>query len=134
MTRLADWEERLSAYIASAADRPHVYGEHDCFLHCMAAVEAVTGEDHAAPFRGRYANAAEGAALLREDGTGTLLRFLDKRFARKPIGKAGRGDIVMVGKSIGVCMGAQAVFVGEEGEREGLVTIPRGQWGRAWAV
>jgi hypothetical protein len=134
VTRLPDWEVRLSAYIASVADRPHAYGQHDCFLHCMAAAEAVTGIDHAAPFRDRYSNAAEGAALLRDDGAGTLLRFIDARFPRKPIGMAGRGDIVMVGKTIGVCVGAQALFVGVDDGREGMVDMPRGTWAKAWAV
>lgn len=133
MSRLPDWEARLLAYIAGVMDLPHVYGQHDCFLHCWAAVEAVTGVDHASQYIGRYDTAASAAALLRSEGEGTLLRFMDRRLARKPIGKAGRGDIVMVGKIIGVCMGANALFVGDEGERKGLVTVPRGTWDKAWA-
>ena len=142
MTRLPDWEQRLHEYIAAATDRPFVFGEHDCWLFASGAVETLTGVDPAADLRGRYSDDASAKALLRDIGAGTFLRLVQSRFKAKPVGLAGRGDLVWVRGGLGVCVGAQALFVGEERWaglagvplREGLVTVPRGAWQKAWAV
>jgi hypothetical protein len=142
MSRLPDWEELLSGYLADNAARPFSWGDNDCILFACGAVEAMTGVDPAADYRGQYSD-REGAALaLREIGKGTLVKTMDATFKRKPVGMAQRGDIVMFRGAAGVCVGAVALFVGEEHlldavpvpPREGLVPIPRALWERAWAV
>lgn len=140
--RLPDWEERLGLFIAENRDRAFAWGAFDCILMACAAVEAMTGVDPAAEYRGRYDDAKGAALALRELGKGTLVKTIDAVFPARPLGKAQRGDIVMFRGSAGICMGAFGLFVGEEAladavttpQREGLVSIPRALFERAWAV
>jgi len=142
MTRFPDWEQRLTDYIASVRMRPFEWGQHDCILFACAAAEAQTGRDAAAEYRGKYTDKAGAAKALRDIGEGTLLNTVDSQFAPKPVGRAQRGDLVMVDGAVGVCMGANALFVGEERlaeatgaiMREGIMAVPRALWERAWAV
>ena len=136
--RLPDWEQRLADFIAARQSMPFAWGSNDCALFATAAAAAITGVDRAEVFRGRY-DSREGAMLaLREVGQGTLLKTMDHLYPRKPLGFAQRGDLVARGKgkdmAIGVCMGPLCLFVGQEGEREGLVSVPRGDCSRAWGI
>lgn len=40
----------------------------------------------------------------------------------------------MVGGMVGVCIGADALFVGEQDDVAGLVRFPRADWARCWGV
>ena len=136
--RLPDWEERLGAYLLEVRERPHAFGSHDCALHGASAVEAIIGEDHGAPFRGRYSTAFGATRALKRFGAGTIEATFDAHLSPVPPAFAGRGDIVMAetasGPAIGVCIGGEAMFVGREGEFDGLVRLPRAVWTRAWKV
>ncbi|MDF0543328.1 hypothetical protein PX699_13300 [Sphingobium sp. H39-3-25] len=132
--RISTWEQALSEYLASVADREFLWGEHDCALHAANAILAMTGHDIAAPFRGRYSTAAGSARALKRYGAGTLEATFDALLPTRPVGYARRGDVVMHDGGVGVCVGSHAAFVGREGEREGLVMIPRADWTRAWGV
>lgn len=134
MTRRSTWEADLSAYIASVRSLPYVYGEHDCGLFAAGAVLAMTGEDHGAPFRGKYTNQLGCAKALKKYGAGDLESTLHELFERRQTGRLQRGDLVWSGDAVGVCMGAYALFVGQEGEVEGLVRIERAQWLGGWRV
>jgi len=142
MTRLPDWEARLSAWIVANRSREFAWGQWDCILMACSAVEAQTGVDPAAEYRGRYSDARGAAEALRELGEGTLIKTVDAEFDRRPVGKARRGDLVMFDQSIGVCVGGAGLFVGEERLTDaagipmhaGLVTIPRTSLTQAWTV
>lgn len=134
MTRRSTWEADLAAYIAEVRTRPYVYGEHDCGLFVAGAVLAMTGEDPGAPFRGQYTNEIGCAKALKKFGAGDLESTLDSLFEPCPPGFARRGDLVWSGDAVGVCFGPYALFVGQEGEHEGLVRVPRAEWSRAWRV
>lgn len=142
MRRLPDWEERLGAFIAEARDRPFAWGSWDCILMSASAIQAQTGTDIAAEYRGKYHDKAGAAAILKAQGEGTLLRTLDAVLPRRKPSKARRGDLVWFKGSVGVCAGAEGLFVGEERladaadvvMREGLIAVPRRLWAKAWAV
>lgn len=142
MSRLPDWEERLSAFIADNMDRPFQFGQWDCALFATACAAAITGEDRAAEYRGTYSDRAGSARALRQLGKGTLLRTLSDLYPPKPVAKAMRGDIVWFAGSAGVSCGAFGLFVGEERladkagvvMRAGLVQVPRALLTKAWAV
>lgn len=142
MKRLTDWEERLGLFIAENRERRFAWGEWDCILFACAAVEAMTGTDPASEYRGRYDDAKGAALALRVLGKGTLVKTIDATFPHRPLGKAQRGDIVLFRGSAGICMGAFGLFVGEDAladavatpQREGLVSIPRSLFEKAWAV
>lgn len=131
--RHSDWERRLAEFISQNRDRPFEWGSWDCALFATAAAEAITGLDKASAYRGRYTSREGSAQALRQLGKGTLLRTFDSQFQRKPVGLAGRGDLIWTQGSVGVCMGAFALFVSED-VSEGLVSVHRSEWLKAWAV
>lgn len=133
--RLPDWERRLHDFIAENRDRPFQWGEWDCALFATACAAAITGHDAAAAYRGTYDSKAGSARALRELGQGTLLRTVNASFEVKPVALAQRGDLVWWNGSLGVCMGAVGLFVGEGPDASpGLVPVPRTEWTKAWAV
>jgi hypothetical protein len=54
MHRLPDWETRLAAFLEPLRLRAFAWGKHDCCIFTAGAVEAMTGVDAMAEFRGRY--------------------------------------------------------------------------------
>lgn len=134
MIRRSDWEQRLAGYLAECEGAEFAWGRMDCALFAAGAVLAMTGIDPAAAFRGRYRSVAGSVRALRLYGAGTLEATIDSMFPERPIGFARRGDLVLADGAVGVCVGADAVFVGQEGERAGLVRIARAGWTRAWSV
>lgn len=132
--RLPDWESRLAVYMRACRAREFEWGALDCALFIAGAVEAMTGVDPAAAYRGRYTTREGAAQALRNIGEGTLAKTIGALFTECPTSHARRGDLVWHDGAIGVCMGEQALFIGAEGEREGLVRIPRGQWEGAHRV
>jgi hypothetical protein len=132
MSRLPDWEHRLFAFIAEHRDRPFQWGSWDCALFATACAAEITGEDRAAAFRDRYSDKAGAMQALRDVGSGTLLRTLDSLYPRKAMPFAGRGDLVWFKGCVGVCLGADTMFI-EEGE-SGLTPIPRALCSKAWSV
>lgn len=136
MYRLPDWETRLAAYLEPLRTLPFSWGAHDCCLFCAGAVIAMTGVDPMPEFRGRYTTSRGSVRALRRIGAGTLAATLNSKFETVDPSLAHRGDIIMSGGLLGICLGPFMVAVGAEGEREGLVRIDRAQWSapRAWHV
>lgn len=135
MTRLPDWEPRLTAYLAEVAARPHEYGRHDCLLFVAGAVKAQTGTDFARGHRGKYSSAATAARYLKRLGFDSPALMVEANLPPKSVWFAQRGDIVADQDGVpGVCVGGEALFVGMEEGREGLVRLPRTAWTRVWAV
>lgn len=132
--RVADWERRLHDYLVDHAGARFVWGELDCCLFAAGAVEAITGVDPMPEYRGAYDSEETAKSALKTIGKGTLTKTIDANFKRVPVAFVHRGDVVMAGGMLGVCIGADALFVGQEGDREGLVRFPRGDWSRAWKV
>jgi hypothetical protein len=128
--RLPDWERRLNAFLA----QPFVFewGAMDCALFACAAVEALTGAHPYPEFLGVYSDRIGAARALRELGKGTLEATFGQKFAEVPPGFARRGDVVMATDgAMGVCVGASAVFLAEEG---GLIRLPRATFTHAWRI
>jgi hypothetical protein len=131
MPRLVDWEPRLAGYLATAlADIPAL-GEVPCARFAAGAVEAQTGVDHYAPFRGKYHTANGAARALRKIGAGDLESTFDRYLTAHPAPAfAQRGDIVFNGVAVGVCVGSDALFIAD-GE---VTRLPRSEWVKAWAT
>lgn len=138
MNRHPKWEPRLTAFVEAARARPYAYGQWDCVLLCAGAVKAVTGKDPARGHRGKYRSPASAVRYLRSLGFDHPEQLIDSQLAPKPVGFAQRGDLVLCrtpsGDNPGVCMGDFALVVGQQGEAEGLVPVPRTLWLKAWAV
>lgn len=135
MIRQPDWEARLHAYLAGLEGAVFAWGELDCALFAAGAVAAMTGIDPAAAYRGRYTTAVGSVRALRRYGAGSLADTISADFAERPVGHARRGDLVMVDGMVGVCIGADAIFVGEDVDgAAGLVRLPRAEWSHCWSV
>lgn len=122
--RLPDWDTRFAAYLAEAAKAVRDGGEHYCALFGAGAVEALTGENPATAFRGRY---SEVAAALEA--------VIDSLFPVAPVAFAQRGDLAWHDGSVGAVIGGDALFVGEQPPgTPGLARVPRREWEKAWKI
>lgn len=126
-----DWEKRLAAYIASVRADVDALGAAPCARFATGAVAAQTGIDVHAPYEGKYDGDISAAKALRRIGAGDLESTLDLYFDRRESPAfAQRGDIVFAGDSVGVCVGATALFI----NGSALVEVPRQHWNMAWAA
>lgn len=135
MERVSNWETALADYLAPLMATAELkWGTMDCALFGAGAVLVMTGFDGAAAFRGKYSTATGSVRALKRYGAGSLEATFDAALPERPIGFARRGDLVMYDGAVGVCIGADALFMPREGDAPGLVRIPRALWTKAWAV
>lgn len=127
MTRLADWDARLSATIMEWRERPFRWNR-DCARWMAAFVIAQTGEDPLADLRGKYRTKRQALKLLAEQ---PMMERLDEVFPRIPAAFARRGDIALTQDScLGCVVGGEALFFFEDG----MTTVPRSEWQAVWGV
>lgn len=135
MKRHPQWERRLASFIEENADRPHSYGRFDCIMFPLGAAQAITGIDKAKRHRGKYEGQTGALRYLKKLGFETPEQALDSILTPKSASFAQRGDVVLAKDGIpAVCMGGYALSAGQEGDREGLVRVPREDWVKAWEV
>lgn len=98
LRRLPGWEARLEAMLRAAEGRPFSWGECDCCLLAADAVQALTGHDYAADWRGLYRSRKEASVrLVAVYGTADLAILATEMLgAEIPLGQARRGDIAAV--------------------------------------
>lgn len=67
LTRVQHWDTRaLHGFLLERADQPFAWGVNDCALFAADAVQAATGTDIAAEFRGLYTDEDGALAAIRE--------------------------------------------------------------------
>jgi hypothetical protein len=119
--RFEDWPARLDTAIAAARHQSGIWGRHDCALFAAGVVRAITGEDFAAEYRGRYTTRIGAARVLRRVAHGDVdaaaTRALGAPLAAPLM--AQRGDVVALDRSeglgLGICLGARIAVVGAAG-------------------
>lgn len=132
-TRIEGWETLLSDTIIRAQSRPFAWGSHDCAIWAFDTRRLLTsGPDHASLWRGRYRTALGATRVMRKLGWRSL-----EEGGRVLLGPplkarllAQRGDLVLGGspEAFGVCLGAQAAFVGADG----IMLLPLPDCRLAW--
>jgi hypothetical protein len=122
---LAQRQFKVLAVLQLAQARPYQLGVHDCFRVACQVVQALTGVDRWPQFAG-YRSEREAKALLARHGRSFEAAF-DWFFGRAHIctQQAIPGDICALEtadgeKHLGVCLGADTVFLAPEG----LVYVP----------
>lgn len=138
MQRLDDWRPRVERYLQDCRTGRFAYGTLDCALFAAGAVQAMTGVDVAAQWRGQYRSARTGARLIGGDVTGCL-EALATQILGPPIAAADAtpGDIVSIdvtpGRAISLtlCLGDHVVAVQRN---RGLVVLHPTRARRAWRV
>lgn len=135
--RLPGWPARLQDFVQAERGRAFRWGSADCCLLAADAVQALTGRDPAAPWRGSYTDEAGARALLEEHGglRGLISTALGP--ATNLPAMAGRGDVGaallpgMGGEEIACVVTAQGLLVRPE---RGLALVPRSLLRAAWIV
>ncbi|MBU1040147.1 MAG: hypothetical protein KKF77_03485 [Proteobacteria bacterium] len=137
--RRHDWASRLVAQVEAARQRPFAWGGADCCLTACDMVQAMTGVDPAAHFRGRYKTKAGAFRALKAFAGGGLEETAQRittglAMPEVPPLAAQRGDVCLVetlqGPALGICLGAQVAVQGPLG----LALLPMHQALRAWRV
>jgi hypothetical protein len=142
LTRIEHWDTRsFNEFLLARASTPFAWGENDCALFVAEGIEAMTGVDIAADFRGRYHTEAEAFDLIRELTGGETVEAAAEWCAQKfglpawefPLA-AQRGDMVMVEDADRVISGLvhlngrHIVSVGEAGLKRLPITAVVMAW------
>ncbi len=141
LRRRHDWPERLAGVLRAARGQGFRWGDHDCALFAARAVEAMTGHDPAAGFRGRYKTRRGAYGRLRRFAAGGLAEAAEKiaktlRAEEIAPATAGRGDVVLVAAATGEALGVIDLSgrgIAVTGP-DGLSILPRSAALRAWRV
>lgn len=118
MIRLARWPELLATFVARRSNTPFEWGRSDCCLFVADAVEAMTGSDPVAQWRGFYSSERGAARLMRNNGgvEGFATRILGAPVS--PL-MAQRGDVVLIdtptGVGLAICLGNTLAAQGKDG-------------------
>jgi len=140
--RFDDWQKKLGEVIRAAAGKPFEWGNHDCALFACNAVLAMTGEDPAKSFRGKYKTKRGAYGALKRFAGGGLketFRKLAKQFGFIELDNAAfakRGDVVLIGTPDGDALavvdltGRHCLVVSEKG----LITKPLSLATIAWTI
>ena len=118
--RRDNWPILLAQFLRERKDCPFVWGANDCTLFTAAAIEAITGLDPAADWRGQY-ESREGAYKVLEQfgGLEAAVTHVIGILPETNIRLASRGDIVMIEEDGALAIG----IVDESGRRIAVMTM-----------
>ncbi|HXJ41389.1 MAG TPA: hypothetical protein VNH18_19060 [Bryobacteraceae bacterium] len=141
LTRYPDWQSRLERFISAHRADTFAYGRWDCCLFVCSAIEAMTGTDIAARFRGKYTSRRGAMAAVREVTGRASVRSVAEDAAMQfemptiPVRQAKRGDMALIqrggGPSLGLVSlnGRDVLVVGEGGLVAVPISLALGAWG-----
>lgn len=119
--RLPDWRARLFSLVEQKENEPFAYGTNDCSTFGADVVNALTGVDPAAQFRGKYKTKLGGIRAIRKAGYQDQIDFLEKNYTEIAPAFATVGDIGITSNATGdgvalcVVMGNFSIGVSEQG-------------------
>lgn len=129
IARRPDWRSALVAWLHDVRKTPFDQSNHDCALFAAGAVNAMTGMDFAAAYRGRYTTTRGGLRVLRRDGFADHVALAAAHLPACPLSALREGDLVVipapVGRALGVVQGAMAYVPGLHGT--GLMPVSAAQ-------
>jgi hypothetical protein len=126
------WEQILRDYISQSRSLEFEWGENDCCLWIGRYVDMVTGTEHTKDWHGQYTTEAGAEAFMASRGLPDPTAIADSYLPRKPVNRAGRGDIVSFeGGGLGICAGRYSYFFVEG---KGLCALPTLKCLAAWEV
>jgi hypothetical protein len=138
LSRIDGRRTRLLAALERLERVPVVFGRSDCLMRLADTVQAMTGVDHGARFRGRYTTEAGGYRVLKRAGFDGPIGYLTAPdgcgFAEIHPSRAQDGDIGAILRdrrwAFGVIVGDRFYPAGVGG----LAILPRGRVERAFSV
>lgn len=102
-------------------------GEHDCCGFVSHVVKHLTGRDLMAEFP-KYRTKAEAERIIAS--CGGWEGMLDKVLPRIPVRQAGRGDVVLMGDEIGICVGTAVASMTQQGIRYRPIEEATAAWAK----
>lgn len=96
MKRRFDWRSRLNAVVERTMREPFAWGRNDCALFIGDIIEAITGDNPGAIFRGTYDTADGAMSALNAAGYTDLADFASHNFEEIHPSRARRGDIALI--------------------------------------
>jgi len=123
--RPPDWPERLARLLDDWQGRDFVWGQGDCVQFARAVVTAVTGRALKVP---RY-RAREVRRLLQQQDLAARVAATLGTPAAPAL--AQRGDVVLQGGALGVCLGASVAL---RAPQRGLVICPLDHTALCWPL
>jgi len=127
--RQAGWRGRVNSVLSRHCREPFVWGRHDCGILAADWIEAITGVDVLARYRGRYDSADSARAILAEDGFADHVEMFAMALTRAHKSAARYGDIAILeaedgSVTTGPVLGeVAAVFT----EKRGVGSVPLGR-------
>jgi hypothetical protein len=113
---------------------PYAWGQHDCALFAAGAVEAMTGIDFAAEFRGKYEDEDGARRLLTSLGCEDVGDLASRYLPEITPAEARRGDVVMIEGQLGPFLAVVDGRTAVGPSARGLTHTPVELGTRAWGV
>jgi hypothetical protein len=137
MTRHRDWRRRLHEAIEARRRVPFSFAAGvDCALFVADCLQAITGEDPAADFRGRYSSDIGAMRVIRNAGFANLADLVSSRLDEIAPVRAQVGDVAFIpdespfGGALGIVIGEQVACL----HVDGIGSVPRTLMTRAFRV
>lgn len=142
LTRRQDWQRALDSFVREHQTDHFAYGKWDCCLFVCDAIQAMTGVDTAAWFRGKYKSRTAALRLVREFAGSASIKAVaekitaDYRMEPMPLTHARRGDLVLIPRAKDYSLG----IVSLNGldimvlATEGISRVPLTNAVKAWRV
>lgn len=122
LVRRHDWREHFERAIDDIYATPFQWGIHDCGPSLAGRlVEALTGEDFCAEYRGTYSDALGAARVIRAAGFSSLGELVGSMLPQAHPSEARIGDIAAIeaegpiGHALGVVNGERIYVLTETG-------------------
>lgn len=137
MPLISNWPKALSDFIEKNKYKNFSWGENDCIMFASSCINAITSNDPAAQWRGKYSTALSAARIFSDfGGFENMIDTVSSDFGYidVPVNKSQRGDLVMHTQrrwpACGINLGSLSAFAGVDG----LVLIKTKMCVRAWRI
>jgi hypothetical protein len=131
--RIEGWEKKLDSVIERKRNQPFNWADNNCLGLVAEVQQEITGNTDFPEALEDVSSKFNAQRIILKNAK-NLTEWVDNKLRRIPITMATRGDVVEVetpeGPAMGICVGAKAVFIGQDGlEYISLVALIR-----AWRV
>lgn len=138
LVRVTDWQARFAGYLTAAQTRVFQWGSFDCALAVCDGINAITGTDLGAPYRGTYSSEGQALTIIG----GSLGAFaaqiaLANGCPQVAAAMARRGDVVLINNATPTNALGQVDLSGRYAwcvAATGMVRVPMRYWLQAWRI
>lgn len=134
LTRKQDWQLHFEKCVSDNYNKKFEWGTHDCWLWSANLVLAITGEDIAKEYRGKYNSARTALEIIKTYGG--ISELCTKYVGKEPVSPlfASVGDLVLIEylrqEAMAICDGRTVLTTGSDG----LLSLPISTTIKAWRI